>query len=74
MFKVRGTPAFAFLSPKDQPICMVYGNIRDDEELAQVDSTVQGLYRGAKPTKISSGFPSCRSKPSTDENLITQMP
>src|SRR6266571_6975302 len=58
MFKVRGTPAFAFLSPKGDAICMVYGNIRDDDELARINSTVQALFKGAKATPTSGGVPS----------------
>jgi thioredoxin-related protein len=73
MFKVRGTPAFAFLAPKGDAICMVYGNIRDDDELARINSTVQALFKGAKATGGRAGFPSCRSRPSSDERLITQM-
>ena len=73
MFKVQGTPAFAFLSSKGEPICMVYGNIRDDGELAQINSTVHDLVRGGNPSATNRGFPSCRGKISADDNLITEI-
>lgn len=73
MFRVRGTPAFAFLSPRGQPICMLYGNIADDEELAEIDRTVQALFRGSKATLTARGFASCRGKVSPNESLVTEI-
>jgi hypothetical protein len=73
LFKVRGTPAFAFLSPKGVPICMVYGNIKDDEELANINATVQGLAGGGTATASYRGFPSCRGKVTADDSLITEL-
>ncbi len=73
LFKVRGTPAFAFLSPKGEPICMVYGNISGDEELATISATAQGLSSGGKPTVSNRGFPSCRARVTADDNLITEI-
>lgn len=74
MFKVQGTPSFAFLSSRGEPICMVYGNIRNDAELVQIDSTVQRLAAGGKTTAMIAGFPSCRGKVSADDAMITSMP
>src|SRR5687768_10887382 len=34
MFDVSGTPAFAFLDSRAEALCMVYGAIQDDAELA----------------------------------------
>ncbi len=71
MFSVKGTPAFAFLSPKAQPICMVYGNIKDDAELARIDTNVLALVAGASPQYVSHGFASCRGEVTEDDSKVT---
>ncbi len=72
VFKVKGTPAFAFLSPKAEPICMVYGNIKDDAELSRIDANVLSLARGGTArTMTSAGFPSCRGEVTEDDSKVT---
>ena len=73
LFKVRATPAFAFLSPKGEPICMVYGYIRNTEELRSINATVQALATGGAPTESTRGFPSCRGKATTSDDLVTEI-
>ncbi|MGH9577603.1 MAG: thioredoxin family protein, partial [Terriglobales bacterium] len=70
---VNGTPAFAFLSPKGEPICMVYGTIKDDRELARIDRNVLALVQGATTNVRSGGYPSCRGEVTEDDSRVTSI-
>lgn len=73
MFDVQGTPAFAFLNSRAEPLCMVYGMIKDDAELGRIHANVQALARGATPKVRSRGQESCRGEVSEDDLRTTDI-
>ena len=74
MLKVRGTPAFAALSPKGVPLCMIYGNIPDDDELGKLHANIQALNKGGKSlVKFTNGMVSCRGKVSVQDEQVSEI-
>ena len=72
MLSVRGTPAFAAIKASGDLLCMNYGTIQDDTELARFHESIQSLNKGAKPTILYvGGFPSCRGQESERDDEIT---
>ena len=72
MLSVRGTPAFAAIKASGDLLCMNYGTIQDDAELARFHESIQSLNKGAKPSILYvGGFPSCRGQESERDEQIT---
>ena len=72
MLAVRGTPAFAAIKASGDLICMSYGTIKDDAELADFHQNIQSLNAGAKPRIMYvGGFPSCRGQETERDDEIT---
>ena len=75
MLAVKGTPAFAAIRPNGDVLCMVYGMIEDEVELARLHENIQALNKGAKPTAIyKDGLPSCREQNSERDEFVSSVP